>query len=149
MVIGLELLFFTIDSDGNQEPVKAFMLDTFTLTGTMGSLGSDAPIPDPLKNEIAAYVGSLIPEGGGTGGGGTSAGFGTVTATATSVESNQPAQASVSTSGSNAAKNFAFSFKIPKGADGHTPVKGTDYWTEADKSEIKQYVDDAILNGEW
>lgn len=64
-VQGLELLFFTIDSDGNQEPVKAFMLDTFTLTGTMGSLDSDAPVPDPLKNEIAAYVGSLIPEGSG------------------------------------------------------------------------------------
>lgn len=143
-VQGLELLFFTIDSDGNQEPVKAFMLDTFTLTGTMGSLDSDAPVPDPLKNEIAAYVGSLIPEGGGT-----SAGFGSVTATATSVASNQPAKAAVTTSGTNAAKNFAFSFQIPKGEDGHTPVKGTDYWTEADKSEIKQYVDDAILNGEW
>lgn len=24
----------------------------------------------------------------------------------------------------------------PAGADGHTPVKGTDYWTEADKQEI-------------
>lgn len=37
----------------------------------------------------------------------------------------------------------------PKGADGKTPVKGTDYWTEADKAEIKNYVDDAILNGAW
>lgn len=24
----------------------------------------------------------------------------------------------------------------PPGADGYTPVKGTDYWTEADKAEI-------------
>ena len=24
----------------------------------------------------------------------------------------------------------------PAGADGHTPVKGTDYWTETDKQEI-------------
>lgn len=24
----------------------------------------------------------------------------------------------------------------PAGADGHTPVKGTDYWTESDKQEI-------------
>lgn len=30
-----------------------------------------------------------------------------------------------------------------------TPVKGVHYWTEADKAEIKAYVDDAILNGEW
>ena len=36
-----------------------------------------------------------------------------------------------------------------KGSDGYTPVRGTDYWTEADKAEIKAYVDDAILNGAW
>lgn len=39
------------------------------------------------------------------------------------------------------------------GADGHTPVKGTDYWTDADKQaildETKKYVEDAILNGKW
>ena len=32
---------------------------------------------------------------------------------------------------------------------GHTPVRGTDYWTDADKNAIKSYVDDAILNGKW
>lgn len=36
---------------------------------------------------------------------------------------------------------------------GHTPVRGTDYWTDADKQSIydetKQYVEDAILNGKW
>lgn len=36
-----------------------------------------------------------------------------------------------------------------QGAAGYTPVRGTDYWTEADKAEIKSYVDDAILGGEW
>ena len=35
------------------------------------------------------------------------------------------------------------------GSAGYTPVRGTDYWTEADKSEIKAYVDEAILNGSW
>jgi hypothetical protein len=35
------------------------------------------------------------------------------------------------------------------GADGYTPVRGTDYWTAADKAEIKAYVDEAILGGEW
>ena len=35
------------------------------------------------------------------------------------------------------------------GSDGKTPVRGTDYWTEADKTEIKSYVDEAIVNGEW
>ena len=30
------------------------------------------------------------------------------------------------------------------GADGYTPVRGTDYWTEADKAEIQEYIDNAI-----
>ena len=35
------------------------------------------------------------------------------------------------------------------GKDGYTPVRGKDYWTDADKAEIKSYVDEAILGGEW
>lgn len=35
------------------------------------------------------------------------------------------------------------------GAAGYSPVRGTDYWTDADKAEIKAYVDEAILGGEW
>lgn len=35
------------------------------------------------------------------------------------------------------------------GEAGYSPVRGTDYWTDADKAEIKSYVDDAILNGAW
>ena len=30
-----------------------------------------------------------------------------------------------------------------------TPKKGIDYWTEADIAEIKSYVEEAILGGEW
>lgn len=36
-----------------------------------------------------------------------------------------------------------------QGPAGYTPVKGTDYWTESDIAEIKSYVDEAIINGEW
>ena len=36
-----------------------------------------------------------------------------------------------------------------KGKPGHTPVRGEDYWTEADIAEIKGYVDEAILGGAW
>ena len=36
-----------------------------------------------------------------------------------------------------------------EGASGYTPVRGVDYWTEADKAEIKSYVDSAILGGAW
>ena len=35
------------------------------------------------------------------------------------------------------------------GSDGRTPVRGVDYWTDEDKAEIKSYVDEAILGGEW
>lgn len=31
----------------------------------------------------------------------------------------------------------------------YAPVRGTDYWTEADIAQIKGYVDDAILGGAW
>lgn len=37
----------------------------------------------------------------------------------------------------------------PQGEPGYTPVRGTDYWTDADKAEIKGYVDEAILGGAW
>ena len=39
--------------------------------------------------------------------------------------------------------------KGDKGDPGKTPIRGTDYWTAADIAEIKKYVDDAILGGEW
>ena len=35
------------------------------------------------------------------------------------------------------------------GKDGYSPVRGVDYWTPDDKAEIKSYVDEAILGGEW
>lgn len=38
------------------------------------------------------------------------------------------------------------------GANGYTPVKGKDYWTEADKSEIESYIDQqlgVIENGSY
>lgn len=35
------------------------------------------------------------------------------------------------------------------GANGYTPMRGTDYWNDADKAEIKSYVDEAILGGAW
>lgn len=35
------------------------------------------------------------------------------------------------------------------GEPGYTPVRGTDYWTEADKAELKSYIDESILGGEW
>lgn len=37
----------------------------------------------------------------------------------------------------------------PAGPAGRTPVRGTDYWTTADQDAIKQWINDAILNGKW
>ena len=36
----------------------------------------------------------------------------------------------------------------PAGKDGHTPVKGTDYWTESDKQEIIDSVLAALPSAE-
>ncbi|MBE6402573.1 MAG: collagen-like protein [Lentisphaerae bacterium] len=35
------------------------------------------------------------------------------------------------------------------GIDGMTPQRGIDYWTDADIEEIREYVNSAVLNGEW
>lgn len=40
-------------------------------------------------------------------------------------------------------------FSVYNGEDGETPVRGEHYWTEEDKEEIRAYVDEAILGGEW
>lgn len=48
-------------------------------------------------------------------------------------------------------ENPVLNLEIPKGTDGYTPVKGTDYWTTDDKAEIKtyckNYIDNEILGG--
>ena len=43
-------------------------------------------------------------------------------------------------------KNGTNSFDVMNGI---TPIRGVNYWTPADIAEIKSYVDDAILGGEW
>ena len=45
-----------------------------------------------------------------------------------------------------------FAIRGENGQDGYTPVRGTDYWTEEDKNEIKQYIDKqlgVIENGSY
>ena len=38
---------------------------------------------------------------------------------------------------------------FPKPTNGYTPVRGTDYWTQADIDSMHQYIDDQILGGAW
>ena len=41
----------------------------------------------------------------------------------------------------------------PAGNPGYSPIRGTDYWTEADKEEIKayarSYIEEVLLGGKW
>lgn len=39
--------------------------------------------------------------------------------------------------------------KGDKGNDGKTPIRGVDYWTQADQDAIKQWIEDTIWKGKW
>jgi len=39
--------------------------------------------------------------------------------------------------------------KPSRGETGAAPQRDVDYWTQADRAEIKRYVDEAILGGAW
>ena len=36
-----------------------------------------------------------------------------------------------------------------KGDPGYTPVRGTDYWTDADIASMQAYCEEMILEGKW
>ena len=58
-------------------------------------------------------------------------------------------KASNDEAGNNIVNTYATKSELNEVVAGSTPVRGTDYWTEEDKAEIKSYVDNAILNGAW
>lgn len=98
-----------------------------------------------------------IPKGkdgtNGTGGGGTGTdgvGIASVVQTTTSTADDGNNIITVTlTDGTSSTFTVQNGSKGSAGADGKTPVRGTDYWTAADIAEIKSYVDDAILGGAW
>ena len=82
----------------------------------------------------------------------TSMQYATRTAAAAKAEANAATAAANAAVADLQAKADAGAFKGDKGepgADGYTPVRGTDYWTAEDIAAIKGYVDTAILGGAW
>lgn len=69
-----------------------------------------------------------------------------------------PAAVAVDISTVDNVSTMHFSFDLPTGPQGApgepgepgaSPVRGVDYWTDEDVAGLKDYIDNAIINGEW
>jgi hypothetical protein len=134
-----------------------------TLSVAEGVDDGDAPqeptptVYEMLLTELAGLdtrVGNLERNGGGGGGGGGTGldgvGIESIEQTTTSTADKGVNVITVTlTDGTVTTFEVRNGSKGSPGTNGTTPVRGTDYWTDADKAEIKSYVDTAILGGAW
>lgn len=134
------------DFDGKDG--KDGVTPNFTI-GTVTTLSAGSNATASITGTAANPVLNLgIPKGkdgtNGTGGGGTGADGEDGGYYVPSVDSSGNLRWTASKTGMPSVQSSNI-----KGADGKTPVRGTDYWTSSDIAEIKSYVDDAILGGAW
>ena len=61
-VAGLELLLFKTTGEVS-EPIKAFLCDTFSITGTLGSVDFEAEPPEAMKDRISGTISQLLAAG--------------------------------------------------------------------------------------
>lgn len=151
-VNGIELLLYSLDKNIVQVR-RAFLLDTATLHNVQGNPGFNAPLPEPMLDNIAAEVGrqiedvvdrvtpgigdngnwiidgvdsgkSSVGKPGNPGQPGTAAGFGTPVLNVTTGEPGTQASGTVNTSGPDTAKVFAINLTIPQGRQGEQGAKG-------------------------
>lgn len=129
---GVELLLYSINN-GIAQILRAFLMDTAALNNVQGNPGFTAPLPDQMRDTMAAEVSRQVEALADSVTPSISA---AETWVINGVDTGKPSTGRQGPAGKN-------------GKDGHTPVRGTDYWTEEDIATIKGYVDEAILNGAW
>lgn len=113
------------DKDGN-------IIDIPALVGPKGDPGADYVLTEADKAEIAAQAAELVEVPGGGNG---ADGFSPIAAV------EQTASGAVITITD---KDGMTTATVTNGKDGKTPVRGTDYWTEADQNALIQQVIDSL-----
>ena len=61
-IAGLELLVYRT-ADGASEPVTAYLCETYSVTGTLGSVGNESQPPDATEDKLAGLVDQLLAAG--------------------------------------------------------------------------------------
>ena len=61
-IAGLELLIYRT-ADGASDPVTAYLCETYSVTGTLGSVGNEAQPPDATADKLSGLVDQLLAAG--------------------------------------------------------------------------------------
>jgi hypothetical protein len=113
---------------GTEEPYTLYILTRANETHAEDYWFDIGDFPAPGPQGLQGEQGPQGPQGqtGPSGVNGLSAGFGTVSASAITLDAGSEAQVSLYTTGPDTAKNFYFTFGIPKGEDGEVPTITTE-----------------------